>query len=330
MALCNPEEVETISGHFESKFSPKMASDKAIDARNAEFLNNSVRWSMITLDGSSGDRNMCWVGGYVYTEKPWDASWEDHEDLNGPTRNGAAISISSTTTKLTGFHFFNVHDGVRTSEAFDWIVERSWGEYVRDDCIENDHLHSGRISDSLFDGCYAGISTKPSAEDTESDGRGEVVEVDSVLLRMEAMPYPFKVETKEGIIDVDGNPYSGSGIPFGYGSLFKLTELGRNPHFAIENSTFLAEHLTAAFKLNFPQASLVDRCENNTIIWLGPGEYPGALPDQKFPGCFNIVTGQAGRDLWRQKVTDWHKRHPDVGAQRKPGSPGDLTFPRVF
>jgi hypothetical protein len=328
--LDTANEIETVIGHFEEKFSPTTASGKAFDARQAVFLNYQVKWGMITVEGSRSDTGMCWVGGYVHTNKPWDASWDDHKDLEGPTRNSAAISNASTGMTVTRLHYFNIHDGMRTSSAFNWVAEHNWGEYVRDDCIENDHLHSGRVYDSLFDGCYTGISTRPSSSDTDSDGAGALVELDSVLLRLQAMPYPYSWETKRGVIDADGNPYNGSGIPYGHGHFFKITDVDRNPHFSIKNSTFLAVHLTTPSHFDFPPDSLIDECQNNTIIWLGPGSYPGKLPTQKFLNCFEIVTGQEGRDLWRQKVIDWHARHPDVGTNRKPNSPGSLVFPKTF
>jgi hypothetical protein len=166
--LDTANEIETVIGHFEEKFSPTTASGKAFDARQAVFLNYQVKWGMITVEGSRSDTGMCWVGGYVHTNKPWDASWDDHKDLEGPTRNSAAISNASTGMTVTRLHYFNIHDGMRTSSAFNWVAEHNWGEYVRDDCIENDHLHSGRVYDSLFDGCYTGISTRPSSSDTDS------------------------------------------------------------------------------------------------------------------------------------------------------------------
>lgn len=322
--------IETVKGHFEEKFSPATAPGKAFDARQADFLNYQVKWGMITVAGSRSDTDMCWVGGYVTSNKPWDASWADHKDLDGPTRNSAAISNASTDMTVTGIHYFNVHDGVRTSDAINWVVEHTWGEYIRDDAIENDHLHSGRIYDCLFDGCYTGISTRPSSSDGSSDGAGELIKLDKVLMRLQAMPYPYKWETKSGVIDADGNPYDGTGTPFGHGAFFKLTDTDQNPHFSIKNSVFLAVHLTRASDFDFPPESLIDECQNNTIIWLGPGPYPGKLPSQKFPSSFKIVTGQEGRDLWRNKVIDWHARHPDVDPDRKPSAPGSLVFPRTF
>jgi hypothetical protein len=330
--LATASHLQQVTGHHEDKFNPDSAPGRAFDARDADFVNSQVKWGMIDVQGSSSDTGMCWAGGYVTTGKAWDASWDDHKDLDGPTRNSAAISNRSTQMVVTGLHYFNVHDGARTNDAVSWIVQHNWGEYVRDDCIENDHLHSGLVYDSLFDGCYTGISTRPSSSDNSSNGAGERVELDRVLLRLQAMPYPYKWTEKSGVIGADGKPYTGTGTPYGHGSLFKIesNDIDRNPHFSITNSVFLAQHDVPSSKLDFPPESLIDACANNTIIWLGPGSYPGRLPTTKFPGCVVILTGQQGRDFWREKVADWHARHPDVGANKKPSSPGEIVFPLVF
>ena len=323
-------EIETITGHFDEKYSPTVAPGKIFNARQADFINYRVKWGMISIDACLKDIGMRWIGGYVYTNKAWDASWDDHKDLDGPTRNSAAISISGINMTVSGLHYFNVHDGVRTNGAIDWVAEHIWGEYVRDDCIENDRLSSGRVYDSLFDGCYTGISTRPGSSNGRSDGNNELVELNRVLIRLQPMPYPYNWETKESFIDAEGNPHNGSGIPYGHGPFFKMTDIDRNPHFSIKNSVFLASYLTTPSQLDFPPESLIDICQNNIVIWLGPGPFPGKLPTQKFPNSFRIITGQKGRDLWQQKVTDWHARHPDVGSQRKPSFPGNIVFPKTF
>jgi hypothetical protein len=327
--------VQQVTGHHEEKFSPDPAPNKAFDARKASFLIYQVTHGMIAIDGNSSETGMCWAGGFVSSNKLWDASWADHKDTatdDGPTRNSAAISNGAYEMTVTGLHYFNVHDGARTSNAYTWLVQHNWGEYVRDDCIENDHLHSGRVYDTLFDGCNTGISTRPSSSDSSSDGAGELVELDRVLLRMQPMPYPYKWAKKTGIIRADGKPYDGTGIPYGHGNIFKIEkdDINRNPHFSIRNSVFLVTHFTTAAKVDFPPAQLIDACENNTIIWLGQGNYPGTLPDSKFPNCFNLLTGEQGREYWVEKVTDWHVRHPNVGSDRKPTSPGNLEFPKIF
>ena len=89
---------------------------------------------------------------------------------------------------------------------------------------------------------------------------------------------------------------------------------------------FLIEHYTTDEKLDFPPESLIDVFEGNTIIWLGPGPYPGQLPTNKFPNGVQILTGQEGLDFWKEKVADWHNRHPNVGADRKPSDPGTFEI----
>jgi hypothetical protein len=325
--LESASQIEVVTGHHEEKFVPAPASGEAFDARSADFLNRNVDHGMISLRGEKNQPGMCWAGGYVTTDKPWDASWSDHKDESGPTRNSCALDDRATGLTVTGLHFFNVGDGVRVNGGTNWVVQHSWAEYVRDDCIEDDEMAGGEVFDALFDGCYAGISVESTSN---ASGSNNVVVFDRVLLRIQAMPYPYEWQSESGVIDEDGRPYSGVGMPYGHGSLFKLGDLADIPRFSISNSVFAATHLTRHDKLDFPPAGRIVACENNTVIWLGPGDYPGALPNARFPGCVKVVTGQVGRQLWRQRVTDWHARHPGVGANRKPRDPGNLDFPKVF
>jgi len=324
------KEVEVITGHFEDKFIPGTAPGKTFDARQAEFFIYKVKWGMVEVIGNPNESNMHWIGGFIYSNKPWDASWDDHKDIDGPTRNSAAFNNKSVGMTVSCLHCFNVHDGVRTNHAFNWVVEHIWGEYIRDDCIENDYLHSGRVYDCLFDGCYTGISTRSGSDNTQSNGKNEQIVLDKVLIRLLPMPYPYKWEREETVIDANGDPYNGSGIPFGHSSFFKMTDPDRNPHYIIKNCVFMATHLTKGSNLDFPPESLINVCQNNIIIWLGPDQFPGKLPVLKFPNGFKILTGERGRKLWRMLVRDWHTRHPGVGANRKPDIPGGLEFPKMF
>ena len=327
--------VTSVQGTFVEKYKAYTAQSRGFDARRAEFINDNVRWGMIDISGSLEDTGMCWAGGYVRSEKAWFASWDDHKSTyedNLPSRNNTAIDNGSSSMKIVGLHVFNTSDAVRISEDDNWEVEAVWGEYIRDDALENDHLHSGRIYDSLFDGVYSGFSTRPAIADVEVRGDGSVLEIDKVLLRLEATPYPYKWETKSDVIDVNGNLYAGAGLPYGHGNLFKhiKDDLERNVHFKIKDSVFVMEHNLDDSKYDFPADSLIDACENVTLIWLGSGPYPGHLPSAKYPNCITIITGQAGRSLWKEKVSDWHVRHSDVDPQRKPSNPGEWEFPRRF
>ena len=135
------------------------------------------------------------------------------------------------------------------------------------------------------------------------------------------------------MIDENGDPWDGTGIPYGHGSLFKYEtqDLDRNVHFVIKNSVLLISNEHASRKsASLPPAELIDELSNVTIVWLGSGDYPGDLPTEKFPDGVTILTGQEGMDFWKEKVTDWHERHPDVDPGRKPDDPGSFEFPRVF
>jgi len=56
-------------------------------------------------------------------------------------------------------------------------------------------------------------------------------------------------------------------------------------------------------KMGIP-ASLTG-CARNVMVWLGPGSYPAPLP-----ACFQVTRDRA---VWDAAVTDWKRRHPDVG-----------------
>ena len=327
-------DVVHVTGFHDTKYITRNAKDRAFDARSATFLIENETHGIITSQGNADQTGMCWAGGYAYSTKPWDASWDHHKDLDGPTRNSSVINNASYAMTITSMHFFNVHDGPRSNNGVNWTVQHVWGEYVRDDCIENDHFASGRVYDSLFDGCYTGVSTRPSSA---SDGTGKVLTLEKVLLRLHPMPYPYKWQKKGGSIDDNGKPYSGSGIPYGHGKFFKYEERGleRNNHFVLADSVFAAGfgHVGGR-KFNLPHPDLIDQCQGVVFAWLGDDRFPGgdtiAAVQRKFPACITVLEGQEARDFWRQKVIDWHQRHPDVGTHRKPAKPGEVIFPLKF
>jgi len=332
--LDSASDVVNVRGTHKAKYTTANASKRAFDARSATFLVEKARHGAIASRGDPSDSGMCWAGGYVYSSKPWDASWADHKDLDGPTRNSSVFNNASYEMTLTGMHFFNVHDGPRSNNADNWTVQHVWGEYIRDDCIENDHLSSGRVSDSLFDGCYTGISTRSSGS---ADGRGHVVTIERVLLRLQPMPYPYKWRSKGGTIDENGNSYNGLGIPYGHGKFFKYQERNKemNNHFVLKDSVFAASFGNIRrSNFNLPHPDLIDQCEGVTVAWLADSPFRGggniAAVQSKFPACITILEGQEARAFWRQKVIDWHRRHPDVGGERKPTNPGEVVFPQKF
>ncbi len=338
-------DIVTVTGFHDAKYIASAKKDRAFDARTAEFLIKYDPYGIIEVEGNSTETGMCWAGGYIQSDQPWNATWADHKATDGqPTRNSSVIDNIAYKAVVTGLHFFNVHDGPKSGNAFDWQVQHVWGQYIRDDSVENDHMHSGRVFDSLFDGTYSGISTRPSSSSEDTDtGLGQVIQLEKVLLRLQAMPYPYSWESKSGNITSTGAKYTGSGVPYSHAKWFKYYDEDNSRgdrdtkgiHFSFKDIVLAGSHsAVASERFNMPSVKLIDRCENVTIAWLGDDAFP--LHDTvravmtAFPGCITVLQGAAARNFWKEKVVDWHNRHLDVGPKRKPANPGEIVFPQMF
>ena len=333
--LDQPGPLQTVTGFYhETKFEPSVAANKKFDARGASFeYPATISHAMVSLGekGGSGAHELCWAGGFFTASLTWhglDISWAQSKQGNdgegGEMNNTTSVTSYEDHMTWTGLHVYNMHDAIRTNNTYNhWAIQHVWFDYIRDDCIENDSNYSGTVYDSLFDGCYTGISNQ------SGDGSKQTITLDKVLIRMEPMPYPYKWESKgDPVVTVPGYTIPGTNtpIPFGYGSVFKGAAKDF-PDFAITNSVFLHEY--NAEKTIFPPTDKVKLCQNNTIIWLGEASAAPTYLLTDFPGCFTLITDATqGRALWKTLVTDWHQRHPGVGANRKPVSPGEYVWPR--
>lgn len=328
--LDGPGPLEVVDATRERQFEPSVEAGKRFDARGATFIHPGYySWHQVGIrDGDTTPADICWAGGYFTNDPFWhglDVSWQmskdgvgGHDGIGDNTTTGSAYGEGMV---WTGIHAFNIHDGIRTTDSNNhWTVQHSWIEYARDDCVENDHKYSGTIYDTLFDGCYVGISTRGSKDDSAA---GQTIKFDKVLMRLEPMPEPYKWSEKTKPLLY---PNGSDGQPFGHGHAFKI-ERENTPEFSITNSVFLFQY-ESGFNV-FPPKESVSECADNIIIWLdGPDTAPTGLQDD-FPGCFTIITDrQAGLDVWAQRVVDWHRRHPGVGADQKPARPECFTWPR--
>lgn len=293
----------------------------------------------------SGLRSVCIAGGNHLNRLPPEIGWHDSKGgLEGTIGgNSAAILFASPHTTVTGAFVSGAHDGIRPhsdegSDARDWLVENSWLEYVRDDCIEADSSRgSGTLRDSLLDGCYAGISVRLKNAFDRSD---DVFTLDRVLLRMEPMPFPYRWWERHRPDLIYTRPYdrpadnaghrSESGIPFGHGPVFKLNpQPEANPSFVIRDSIFLFQQLYGSSFAALPPDELVAECRNVTVVWAGRESL------EEFREAFRIPPACAGEveitddlGVWTAAVEDWHRRHPEVGREHKPEIAGDIRIPR--
>ena len=100
------------------------------------------------------------------------------------TMNNAGVRFENAGVTVENVRIDDVADGIRPV-AGPFVIRGTWLSYIRDDCVENDHVQPGLIDDSLFDGCYVGISERPSLAIITSgyDGRNDLLTVRQSLIR---------------------------------------------------------------------------------------------------------------------------------------------------
>jgi hypothetical protein len=228
--------------------------------------------------------NLCIVGGTVLGQQPRGLTWQEvkrSHDGDALRAQGQAWYV------IDGLRADNVEDGV--APFGDGFVGRNlYFTYIRDDCIENDAISSGYVSDSLFDGCFMGLSERPSKGFSPAPPPpGEAFTLDGVLLRLEPMPYEKAADGR------------------GHGQLFKWSRWANR--LMLRNSVFLVEQVSVncakvsvncAKAMGFPKGTVA---ENVTLVWTGPGEYPAPLPDG--------VKVTKDRAVWEAARAAWLRRH---------------------
>jgi hypothetical protein len=263
--------------------------DTRIDARAATFFASPLNIYPINLAGGPG---AVFTGGTVLGQFDRSWTWEQMHDLNN-----AAIAFDNASFTVDGLRADNVTDGIRPEKEDNFTVREVHLSYVRDDCIENDHLLGGLVDDSLLDGCYSAFSARPSQAiiDSGYNGAAKVWTIQNTLVRLQAMPGP-NAPTADGL---------------GHAGFFKWHKWddpanSLSPKLALHNNVFMAERVgdVGPDRMGIPPTMLAG-CSNNVMVWLGPGSFPSALPP-----CFTVTTDRA---VWDNAVADWITRHP--GAQ---------------
>lgn len=267
-----------IVGPQSDRATPDVARATTIDARSATWLQVDPWPISITGAGS-----VCWSGGAVVGTYGPDTSWDVFHSTG-------AFNITNPDSVIEGLRIHNYGDGIRIrAGAQNWHVRGAHLTYLHDDCLEDDKLHSGVVTDSLFDGCYVGFSTRPTASDTTSDGHTERMVIDGSLVRLRPMPTVYK------------------GAAPGHGGFFKWdTDAGRSPKLVIRNDVFRVDQLPNHGSLGLPDGYSVE-CSRNTIVWLGSGAFPAR--DSWMTRCpdTRVVTD---RTVWDDAVKAWTIAHP--------------------
>ncbi len=191
-----------------------------------------------------------------------------------------------------------------------FVVRNSYVSNARDDCVENDLVSAGLFEDTLFDGCYVGLSSEPASYIRPTLQRESLAPVvlDDVLMRLKPLPDPVTADVPTGVT---------------HNRLWKFALQPPTPYVA-RNSVFLVEERGVARTHPFPAGF---QAENVTLVWLGAGAFPSPVP----PG----VTVTTDLSVWEQAREAWLVDHgynplPDFGSlDRTPATSSgrvDLTW----
>jgi hypothetical protein len=224
--------------------------------------------------------HLCVVGGEVVGQQPRSLTWQQVKDRH----DGDGLRVLSAGWYVVdGLRVDNVEDGI--APFGDGFVGRNlYFTYIRDDCIENDAVAGGIVSDSLFDGCSMGLSARPSKGFSPTPPPpGETFTLDGVLLRLQPMPREERNETPDGL---------------GNGQLFKWSRWSNR--LVLRNSIFLVERVSmnGPGAMGFPEGTAA---RNVTLVWTGPGDYPAPVP--------RGVRVVKDRKVWEAARRAWLARH---------------------
>ncbi|ABC64042.1 hypothetical protein [Erythrobacter litoralis] len=266
------------------------------------------------IDVTPNDPFQTYERPFLHGNIPLDASWGA---IYQQECNSAAILIRSSdpsrfdmsNTIVDGARLVRVLDGIRTAAtAQDFTIRNVWLTIGRDDCIENDPSNAGTISDSLFEGCFNGISMRNTS--TSAPTSSNVVVIDRLLMSVAAYPY----------LDRSGNPDSDG--PVVSGDFFKSNDKAAKA--IITNSIFAydledGEALGAGgggfLRYFAPGGAGIESCSNNTVLWLRDDAPPADI--QNLDQCFELVSGQAARDIWNRERCEWINDHPPTITRRQ-------------
>lgn len=295
-------------------YSNRAAADATVfDLRGATWKTEQVpRYLNNYPIRLGGAENGCVIGGVVIGTTRRTADWRERYGQSGPTGGNSAAIFAEGVARFTysGMRATNVWDGVRVNrQSGHFTIKNNWIDAV-DDCIENDALLSGVIDDNLFDGCFVFVSSRAGRLRPLGTGTAatELVTISNNLVYMKAIPR-------------DGG--------FEEGNLLKISGLAGGPQFALHDNLFLhygiktREKDGTLAKLVSTPAGKIHSCSGNVMLWLGKGPFPGVWPNDRFPGCLTVLTGQAAEAYWTARRLDWIDCHPhtDRSASERPSDP---------
>jgi hypothetical protein len=222
----------------------------------------------------TGSARACLSGGSIQGTWPADTSWSH---MHGT----AAVIVDTPRATVEDVRVDGYGDSVRiVGDASGFVVRRVHLSDSRDDCVENDDVLDGTVSDSLLDGCYNAFSARPYR--AGSDGSDHLWTIRDSLVRLQPMERTYHDEGPEP----------------GTAGFFKWDEKG--PRITLTGNVFRADQDAGPVGLGVP-ADKIATCSRNTMVWLGEGPYPAPLPP-----CFTLTRDKS---VWDDAVRRWERHH---------------------
>jgi hypothetical protein len=250
-----------------------------LDFRGKPVVANSPRYPVSLYDAADGT---CITGLKVTGRQPTTMTWEQMKS----TWDGDSVLVKYATGQnftIERSYFKNTEDGLTpraTTATSKWVVRGVYMAGIRDDAIENDQCLAGEIIDTLIDGTHMFLSTRPGKANGDSTcARKNTVTVRNSLIRLACQ--------------ADSRDDRSCGPGTSHGQLFKWSSTAGTVD--IRDTIFLIPTMSrnGRSSMRFPPGTY----SNVTLIWLGQGDYPQALP----PGVRltrDVTIWNAARAAW--------------------------------
>jgi hypothetical protein len=248
-----------------------------MDARSASWRAEPGARAAVRMGAGS---SICWHGGRVIgTASPTSTSWSSYHDTYAFSLNGPGFVIENAYAE-------NVGDGVKWFDVADnWTVRRVHLKDMHDDCVETDWMKSGLIRDVLFEGCYVFLATRPNSS-VSGSGAANTVTVDGAVVWMKPTQTVY------------------SGPSPSTSAILKIDE-SRSPRLVLKNIVLRVDVKPGVSNACLNPANLVKQSVNNTVVWLGSGDYP-CLP---LPPGWTLTRDKG---VYDRAVADWKARNPGL------------------
>ncbi len=266
-------------------------ANSVIDLRGKTLNVTPVARSGVVIRGGANARV---TGARIIGPAPrstfWDHMKKDPVVNNGYDGDGVLFKGGGGVAQVDHVWIDNMMDAISVPDVGSFKICTVYARYTRDDFIENDRCHDGTISDVLVDDTHMFISMRRGHSAASNECTANITIEDS-LVRLGCQPY-------RGDMKGNKDPNSCNGRTTGSGQLFKTGAGG--PTVNIKNTVFLVESRNEGGipQMNFPRGTY----ENVTLVWLGGGAYPGALPATG-------VTVTNDINVWNTAKAAWLSAH---------------------